>query len=112
MARSQIPKNVKQEFNGLAGYFRKLIPNFSQEMIPLYELTKSDAKWEWTDTHEAVRSRISDYLTSASLLIIFKESLPIELHTDASDGFRRSTYSDQKKTTTRCSLLQYENHED
>lgn len=39
---------------------------------------------EWTDTHEEARDKIIEYLTSASLLTIFLEELPIELYTNAS----------------------------
>lgn len=90
LARSIPPKNVKQlrQFNGLAGYFRRSIPNFSREMIPLYELTRTGAKWKWNENHEAARGKIINYLTSAPLLTIFQEDFPIELHTDASSlGF-------------------------
>lgn len=49
LTKAPIPTTVKQvrQFNGLAGYFRRFIPNFSRVMTPLYELTKKDAKWEW-----------------------------------------------------------------
>ncbi|CAH2265776.1 jg7961 [Pararge aegeria aegeria] len=86
LSRSLPPTNLKQlrQFNGLAGYFRRFIPNFSSQMIPLYNLTKSNSKWEWTAEHERTRSNIINYLTSAPLLTIFQEGHPIELHTDAS----------------------------
>ena len=86
LSKTVPPKNLKQlrQFNGLAGYFRRFIPNFSTKMIPLYDLTKSGSKWEWNEKHEAVRNKIISYLTSAPLLTIFQEELPIELHTDAS----------------------------
>lgn len=86
LARSVSPRNVKQlrQFNGLAGYFRRFMPNFSKEMIPLYELTKTGVKLKWCERHEVVRSKIIDYLISAPLFTIFQEDHPIELHTDAS----------------------------
>lgn len=86
LARSPPPTNVKQlrQFNGLAGYFRRFICNFSTVMIPLYNLTKTGVKWDWTEKHEAIRAKIINYLTSAPLLTIFQENYPIELHTDAS----------------------------
>lgn len=42
LVKCQIPNNVKQvrQFNGLAGYFRRFIPNFPRIMLPLYELTE------------------------------------------------------------------------
>lgn len=53
-------KNIKQmtQFNGIMGYYRHFIPNFSREMILLYELTKEETRWQWTERHEAVRLKI------------------------------------------------------
>lgn len=80
------PKNVKQirQFIDLAGYFRHFFPNFSREMIPLYELTKEGTRWTWTERHEAVRVKIIEYLIFASLLTIFQRGLQSELHADSS----------------------------
>lgn len=90
LVKAAIPTNVKQvrQFNGLAGYFRRFIPNFSRIMIPLYELTKQGAKWEWNERHEEARNIIIQYLTSSPVLTIFQEDAAIELYTDASSlGF-------------------------
>lgn len=90
LAKAPIPKTVKQvrQFNGLASYFRKYIPDFSRIMVPLYELTKQGAKWEWEDRHEKARSTIIQCLTSAPVLTLFQEGAPIQLYTDASSlGF-------------------------
>lgn len=86
LLKSPVPTTVKQvrQFNGLASYFRRFIPNFSRIMIPLYELTKKDAKWEWTERQEAARLEIIQHLTSAPVLTIFREDAAIELYTDAS----------------------------
>lgn len=86
LAESAVPKTVKElrQFNGLAGYFRKFVPNFSKIMIPLYELTKSNKPWKWTETQEKARKEIISRLTSSPLLTIFDPDLPTELHTDAS----------------------------
>lgn len=60
LTKTPIPKTVKQvrQFNGLDGYFRKFIPNFSRAMLPLYELTKDNVKWEWNERHDEVRDKI------------------------------------------------------
>jgi hypothetical protein len=39
-------------FLGMAGWYRKFIKNFSHIAKPLYELTKKDVKWHWTDECE------------------------------------------------------------
>ena len=70
LARSTTPRNVKQlrQFNGLAGYFRKFIPDFSKEMIPLYDLTKANTTWKWTVENELEKNKIIDCSTSELLI--------------------------------------------
>lgn len=90
LLKSPVPTNVKQvrQFNGLAGYFRRFIPDFARTMAPLYELTKQGARWQWTHVHEEARQNIIRHLTSTPVLTIFQEGEPIELFTDASSlGF-------------------------
>ncbi|CAG4988445.1 unnamed protein product [Colias eurytheme] len=86
LKNTQPPTCVKQlrQFNGLASYFRRFIPKFSEKMAPLYQLTKKDIPWKWTKEHEDVRQEIITYLTSEPVLSIFQNDLPIEVHTDAS----------------------------
>lgn len=81
------PKQVRQ-FCGLASYFRKFIPDFSRIMVPLYELTKPETKWEWNERHEIAREKIIQCLISTPVLKLFQEDAPIQLYTDASSlGF-------------------------
>jgi len=49
--RPKSPKNIKQ-FLGLAGYYRRFIPNFSKLAKPLTNLLKNDTRFEWTPTQE------------------------------------------------------------
>lgn len=86
LTKAPIPQTAKQvrQFNGLAGYFRRFIPNFSRVMVPLYELTKKDAKWEWNERHDEARNQIVQHLSTAPTLALFQEDAPIELYTDAS----------------------------
>ncbi|CAH2088606.1 unnamed protein product [Euphydryas editha] len=57
-------------------------------MLPLYELTKKGAHWEWNERHENARNTIIEHLISAPKLTIFQEDAPTELYTDASSlGF-------------------------
>lgn len=88
LIHSPVPSNVKtvRQFCGLAGYFRKFIPNFSQTMIPLYNLTKNNVKFNWTLEHDAVRDKIISCLASEPILALFDPSKPIELHSDASSA--------------------------
>jgi len=49
--RPKTPKNIKQ-FLGLAGYYRRFIPNFSKLAKPLTNLLKNDTRFEWTSAQE------------------------------------------------------------
>ena len=49
--KPQKPKDIKA-FLGLAGYYRKFIPNFSELAKPLTELLRKEIKWKWTDGEE------------------------------------------------------------
>jgi hypothetical protein len=82
--------NVKEvrQFLGLAGYFRKLIPQFSVKTRVLSTLLKHDAVWQWSQKHTDAFNYVVNILASEPVLTIFNPSLPTELHTDASSkGF-------------------------
>ncbi|KAF7286954.1 hypothetical protein GWI33_002802 [Rhynchophorus ferrugineus] len=52
------PKNVKQvrQFMGLAGYFRKYIPEFATKTACITKLIKINAKLVWGDEQEVAKS--------------------------------------------------------
>ena len=80
------PMTVTQirQFIGLASYFRRFVPKFSQMMKPLYALTSGNKSITWTDRHDKIRQQVVSILTDAPVLMIFNPNCPIELHTDAS----------------------------
>lgn len=86
LTHSPVPRNVKQvrQFMGLAGYFRKFIPNFASVTACITKLTKTNESFLWTDEQQVARDVIIQHLTSRPLLAIFDPDLPTELHTDAS----------------------------
>lgn len=86
LVNSRPPQNVKQvrQFLGLAGYFRKYIPNYSLKTACIANLTRKDVQFNWTSEQEDVRQKIIETLTSAPVLAIFDINLQTEVHTDAS----------------------------
>lgn len=86
LANSPAPQNAKQvrQFLGLAGYFRKYIPNYSTKTAPIARLTRKDTPFKWESEHECIRQDIIATLTSEPVLAIFDPELPTEVHTDAS----------------------------
>jgi hypothetical protein len=84
------PTTVMQvrQFIGLASYFRKFVPKYSEITKPLYKLTLNNKNMNWTEKHEQIRQKIISILTNAPVIIMFDPNYPIELHTDASsDGY-------------------------
>ena len=71
-----VPTAVTQfrQFIGLASYFRKFIPKFSQVMKPLYALISDNRNITWTDRHEKIKQGVSA-LIDAPVLMIFDPKL-------------------------------------
>jgi len=77
------PKNIKQ-FLGLAGYYRKFIPNFSKVAKPLTDLLKKDKKFEWTTKQTEAFDILRSSLCSEPILQYPDSTRPFILTTDAS----------------------------
>jgi len=83
-----VPKKLKQVrgFLGMAGYYRKFIRNFGTIARPLYNLTKKDVKFKWTDDCQEAFDKLKTELTSNDLLIFPNFEDKFYLATDASNG--------------------------
>ena len=86
------PLLIKQVrgFLGLAGFYRKFIPNFSEIAAPLTNLTKKDRPnqiKDWLSHHERAFQTLKSRLTSSPILRlpVFNEGKPFILRSDASD---------------------------
>lgn len=81
------PKNVNEvrRLVGLAGWYRRFIPNFSIITAPLTELTKKGKKFEWTESAENALKSIKNILVSEPVLANADYSKPFIIQTDASD---------------------------
>jgi hypothetical protein len=86
LVSSPTPTNPKQvrQFMGLAGYFRKFVPNFASATSCITKLTKLDEPFRWGAEQDKAREYVVTHLTSRPLLAIYDPTLPTELHTDAS----------------------------
>lgn len=80
------PDNVTKvrEFIGFSQFHRKFIPNFSSVTAPLTELTKHDAKFDWTNECEVSFIKLKNLMSKAPVLLIPDLSKPFTLITDAS----------------------------
>lgn len=81
------PRSVKdvRRLMGLAGWYRRFIPNFSTIMAPLSELTKKGRKFQWNDEAEKAMQQVKAILVSAPVLANPDYSKPFIIQTDASD---------------------------
>ncbi len=84
------PKTKKEvrQFLGLAGYYRRFIPNFSDLTSPLTDLTKKEAPdpVQWTEPCQQALTKVKAALCGGPLLHSPNFDLPFLLQTDASDG--------------------------
>ena len=83
-------KRQIKSFLGLAGFYRRFIPNFLSIASPLTDLTKKNRPnsiKDWQDYHERVFQTLKNRLTSSPILRlpVFQEGKPFVLRTDASD---------------------------
>ena len=74
-----------RSFLGMAGWYRKFIPNFAHIAKPLYQLTKINVKFEWTNECQKSFELIRDALVSSPVLAVADANKSYVLHTDASD---------------------------
>ncbi|KAM0730323.1 Retrovirus-related Pol polyprotein from transposon 17.6 [Formica fusca] len=81
--RPKTPKNIKQ-FLGLAGYYRRFIPNFSKFAKPLTNLLKNDTRFEWTSVQEESFEILKQKLCEEPVLQYPDFSKSFILTTDAS----------------------------
>ena len=82
----QPPTTVKEvrSIVGMASYYRAFIPNFSELIRPLTELTRKNARFEWSLERQKAFDLVKQKLTSAPVLAHPDMSKPFKLHTDAS----------------------------
>jgi ribonuclease HI len=91
------PMTVRQiqSFLGLAGYYRRFIPDFSRIVKPITELLKKEAKFVWGQKCEDAFHTLRQHLTTAPVLAPPDSSKPFDVYYDASG------------TGLGCVLMQY-----
>jgi hypothetical protein len=80
------PTTVRQiqSFLGLAGYYRRFIPDFSRIVKPITELLKKEAKFVWGQKCEDAFHALRQHLTTAPVLAQPDNSKPFNVYCDAS----------------------------
>ena len=82
--RPRNAKNIKQ-FLGLAGYYRRFIPNFPKIAKPLHYLLQKNIKFIWGEAQEGVFVALRQTLCSGPILQYPNFNEPFVVTTDASD---------------------------
>ena len=79
-----VPKNAAEvrSFLGMATYYCKFLPEYSQVKKPLTELTKQQVLWQWTTVENGAFEKIKSLLTSSPVLRNPDWTKPFTLHTD------------------------------
>ena len=81
------PTNVKgvRRFLGMAQYYRTFIKGFADIARLLYDLTKKDNEFGWTEAQQKAFNIIKEKLTEEPILVHPNWDKPFKLYTDASD---------------------------
>ena len=81
------PTDVKSllRFNGTVQYLAKFLPRLSDMAHPLRQLTRKDAEWGWSETHEKAWSDIKIAISQAPVLRFYSLRDEVTLQCDASD---------------------------
>ncbi len=87
VANFPVPKSLKevQRFLGLAGWYHRYIPQFSDKVAPLHALKRKGATWTWTEECQSAFEVIKHELISAPVLMAPDLSKSFRVQTDASE---------------------------
>jgi hypothetical protein len=73
-----------RSFLGLAGYYRRFIPNFSKITKPITELLKKENKYVWSDACDEAFKHLKKLLTTSPVLAQPDTTKPFDVYCDAS----------------------------
>ena len=87
IAKFPRPTSVREirRFIGMAGYYRRFVPNFSELSAPMTNLISKKGKLQWSLEAEHSFKEIKRRLMSAPILVTPKWNEMFTIHTDASD---------------------------
>lgn len=80
------PSNISQlrAYLGLVNYYRKFAPNLSNLLAPLYQLTKKDVKFEWSNECNEAFDNSKKLILNDRLLVHYDPNKELAIHCDAS----------------------------
>ncbi|KAJ3708376.1 hypothetical protein LUZ61_012081 [Rhynchospora tenuis] len=80
------PKTVTEvrSFLGLAGYYRRFVPDFAKMARPLTKLLQKDVKYEWGEAQEKSFQELKNRLVTAPIFAMSVSGQDYTVYTDAS----------------------------
>jgi hypothetical protein len=82
--KAPISVHEVRSFLGLAGYYRRFIPDFSKITKPMTRLLQKDTMFVWTPKCDAAFHKLRTLLTSAPVLAQPDIEKPFDVYCDAS----------------------------
>ena len=97
----QTPKSVKEchTFCGMVNFLSTFCKNLRELLIPIYNLTKKRARFQWTDVHQKAFEEIKQLLIK-----------PLVLRMVSGDGIFRLE-SDTSRTAAGSTLYQWQDNQ-
>ena len=86
ICNAPVPKNIKQlqAFIGICNFYSKFIPNFSNKMVPLYNLLKKGITFKWDSAQQKSFDYIKNCFKTNNVLNLFNPKYETMLETDSS----------------------------
>ena len=78
-------KRDVQSFLGFANFYRRFIEDFSKIARPLFDLTKKDVEFVWSEACEDAFVGLKRAITSAPVLVLANDRQPFRIKADSSD---------------------------
>src|SRR5438034_6909153 len=100
-----------RSFLGLAGYYRRFIPDFSKIAKPMTKLLQKEAKFNWTSVCEVAFQQLKTLLTTAPILTQPDVTKPFNVYCDAS-GTGLGCVLMQKVKVVAYASRQWRKHEE
>ena len=100
VAEWPVPNNKKevQSFLGFINFYRRFIQDFSHHARPLFNITKNDVKWLWSQEEQSAFDTLKGLVTSAPILTSPDNSRPFRIEADSSDFATGAVLSQESAT--------------
>jgi len=91
-------KTDVQAFLGFVNFYRRFIWDFSAKARPLFDLTRSEQVWTWSEKEQAAFEDLKTMVTTAPMLVSPQESDLFRIEADSSDFATGAVLSQQSTT--------------